>query len=119
MHEWLTKSYSHHQLQNAAILAVSWQRPPLLLDPYLSGVDWYAGIIHRNKKIVPVNLSSKTDITQITVIEKSVLAGAFFMLKIQIHQKFKYLEFRQFTNADGLRTADNKFNPPVNLSRKY
>nr|XP_039248070.1 LOW QUALITY PROTEIN: dynein beta chain, ciliary-like [Styela clava] len=80
MQEWLTKDYSHHQLQNAAILHTTWQRPPLLLDPYLAGVDWYASVFCQDKRIVPVNLSSRMGQAQIVVMEKAILAGHTLML---------------------------------------
>nr|CAB3238693.1 dynein heavy chain 8, axonemal-like [Phallusia mammillata] len=80
LQEWKTKGFAHHQLQNAAVMLSSWQRPPLLLDPYLTGVDWCAVHLRQNRAVTPVNLAPKIDSSHVTSIEKSVLGGNTLIL---------------------------------------
>ena len=53
----------------------AWQRPALLLDPYLAGADWCAIHIPRKSNVIPVNLQPDIDHSHVTAIEKSILAG--------------------------------------------
>ncbi|CAK8694749.1 unnamed protein product [Clavelina lepadiformis] len=84
--DWMTKDFAQHQLHNAAVMVSSWQRPPLLLDPYLAGVDWCAVHLRNNRSITPVNLSAKIETSQVTAIEKAVLGGHTLMLMDCEHQ---------------------------------
>ena len=53
----------------------SWQRPPLLLDPYLAGADWCAVHLRNNPNTTPVNLAAKIETNHVTTIEKAILGG--------------------------------------------
>jgi len=58
----------------------SWQRPPLLLDPFLAGVDWCAIHLRNNPNTTPVNLTAKIETNHVTTIEKAILGGHTLML---------------------------------------
>lgn len=88
-------------MENAAILHTSWQRPPLLMDPYLSGVEWYAAMLCHDKRIVPVNLSPKTGQSQIMVMEKAIISG-ITITTVMVTKLLHVILHRPHTNVDGL-----------------
>ncbi|KAK7479595.1 hypothetical protein BaRGS_00029144 [Batillaria attramentaria] len=40
LNEWIRKDFGPRQIENAAILSSSWQRPPMLIDPNGEGLVW-------------------------------------------------------------------------------
>nr|XP_006816782.1 PREDICTED: dynein heavy chain 17, axonemal-like [Saccoglossus kowalevskii] len=75
LQEWITKGVSPRDIENAAILHTSWQRPPLIIDPYMQGVKWLRRSVPKKTKLVSVDMQTRFDPSIILQIEKSILSG--------------------------------------------
>ena len=56
----VASDFGARQLENAAIVVSSWQRPPMLIDPYeegLSYVQWLSKAVHHKR---PITLDMET-----------------------------------------------------------
>jgi len=99
------------QLQNAAVMLSSWQRPPLLLDPYLTGADWCAVHLRQNRNITPVNLAPKIDSAHVTAVEKAVLGGMFLNIA--------HIVFRRIFTASIISTVPCLFTKDLHKSSHF
>ncbi|CAH1797693.1 unnamed protein product [Owenia fusiformis] len=83
LNSWIKKDLGPRQIENAAILKSSWQRPPLLIDPYgdgLESVKWLSRSLH-SKKLVDVDMTMRTEPSVMVAMEKAIMKGKPLLLK--------------------------------------
>ncbi|CAH2222787.1 dynein beta chain, flagellar outer arm-like [Pelobates cultripes] len=74
---WTAKDWTPQQMENAAILSFSWQRPVLLIDPCFEGEQWVLEILETSfaKSFSSINLQARQDSSVLAPIEKGILSG--------------------------------------------
>ncbi|XP_069115919.1 uncharacterized protein [Argopecten irradians] len=85
LNDWLRKDFGPRQIENAAILCSSWQRPPMLIDPNGDGSVWLGRLnnLMNKKKLVSLDMDTriitktliKTDPHVIMTLEKAIMRG--------------------------------------------
>ncbi|XP_069829066.1 uncharacterized protein [Dendropsophus ebraccatus] len=80
--KWSTKDWTPQQMENAAILYFSWQRPVILIDPCFSGEMWVQEILGTSpeKPFSSINLQARQGSNFLAPIEKTVSSGAPLIL---------------------------------------
>ncbi|KAM9320087.1 uncharacterized protein PAF06_004553 [Gastrophryne carolinensis] len=80
--KWLSQDWTPQQMENAAILAFSWQRPVLLIEPCFEGESWIKRILGKteNNQFSSVNLQTRQDRSVLAPIEKGILSGGPLIL---------------------------------------
>ncbi|KAM4702001.1 uncharacterized protein O3C94_002925 [Discoglossus pictus] len=79
---WTAKDWTLQQMENAAILSFSWQRPVLLIDPCFEGEKWVLEIIqgHLEKTFSSINFQARQDSSVLAPIEKAIMSGCPLIL---------------------------------------
>ncbi|XP_075707241.1 uncharacterized protein LOC142741794 [Rhinoderma darwinii] len=80
--KWLTKDWTPQQMENAAILSFSWQRPVILIDPCFNGEMWVQDILATSpgKPFSSINLQARQGSSILVPIEKTILSGGTLIL---------------------------------------
>ncbi|XP_077152557.1 uncharacterized protein LOC143816267 [Ranitomeya variabilis] len=80
--KWSTKDWTSQQMENAAILYFSWQRPVVLIDPCFSGEMWVQEILETSpgKLLSSINLQARQGSNVLAPIEKTISSGSPLML---------------------------------------
>ncbi|XP_071959570.1 uncharacterized protein [Antedon mediterranea] len=79
LQDWITKGLSLQQIENAAIEESSWQRPPFLVDPNMTGIQWVRSKL-RGQRLCTVDMQTRFDPSIIVQIEKTILTGMPLLL---------------------------------------
>ncbi|XP_070202269.1 uncharacterized protein [Littorina saxatilis] len=77
LNEWIRKDFGPRQIENAAILCSSWQRPPMLIDPNGEGEVWLGRLnkLLNRRKLVSVDMENRTDPHIILTLEHAITKG--------------------------------------------
>ncbi|XP_075192459.1 uncharacterized protein LOC142291659 [Anomaloglossus baeobatrachus] len=80
--KWAMKDWTPQQMENAAILYFSWQRPVILIDPCFSGEMWVQEILGTSpgKPISFISLQARQGSNVLTPIEKTISSGGPLIL---------------------------------------
>ncbi|XP_069470025.1 uncharacterized protein [Ambystoma mexicanum] len=80
--EWIVRDWTQQQMENAAIVHFSWQRPALLLDPCYEGKTWFDSVQGRSSKLplTSVSLKTRQDSSILAPIEKAIATGSTLVL---------------------------------------
>ncbi|XP_043910785.1 dynein beta chain, flagellar outer arm-like [Protopterus annectens] len=76
--EWIMKDWTIQQMENAAILLSSWQRPPVLIDPFYHETEMWFNEVEKkcgNTDVISVRLKEKQEDNIFQSIEKAILTG--------------------------------------------
>ncbi|XP_063809812.1 uncharacterized protein LOC135027842 isoform X3 [Pseudophryne corroboree] len=79
---WSAKDWTPQQMENAAILSFSFQRPVLLVDPCFKGEAWVQDILGTSceNAFSSLNLQARQDSSILAPIEKTILSGGPLIL---------------------------------------
>uniref|UniRef100_A0A8C5WK28 Dynein heavy chain n=1 Tax=Leptobrachium leishanense TaxID=445787 RepID=A0A8C5WK28_9ANUR len=74
---WTAKDWTPQQMENAAILLFSWQRPALLIDPCFEGEKWVVEILEASfgKPFSSINLQARQESSVLAPVEKAISSG--------------------------------------------
>ncbi|XP_068122143.1 uncharacterized protein [Hyperolius riggenbachi] len=80
--KWSAKDWTPQQMENAAILSFSWQRPALLIDPCFQGETWLQDILGTSSEnpLASINLQARQDSSVLAPIEKTISSGGPLIL---------------------------------------
>ncbi|XP_018424228.1 PREDICTED: dynein beta chain, flagellar outer arm-like [Nanorana parkeri] len=80
--KWSAKDWTPQQMENAAILSFSWQRPALLIDPCFEGETWIQDILGTTSgnPFSYINLQARQDSSVLAPIEKNIISGGPLIL---------------------------------------
>ncbi|XP_053409232.1 uncharacterized protein LOC123561373 isoform X4 [Mercenaria mercenaria] len=83
LNNWLKQDFGPRQIENAAILCSSWQRPPMLIDPNNDGAVWLGRLnaLMNNRKLVSLDMETRTDPHVILTLEKAIMRGKPVLLR--------------------------------------
>nr|KAG5702033.1 hypothetical protein BaRGS_015768 [Batillaria attramentaria] len=83
LNEWIRKDFGPRQIENAAILSSSWQRPPMLIDPNGEGLVWLGRLnkLLNRRKLVLQDMENRTDPHIILGMERAITKGKPVILK--------------------------------------
>ncbi|XP_053311944.1 dynein axonemal heavy chain 9-like [Spea bombifrons] len=79
---WAAKDWTPQQMENAAILLCSWQRPVLLIDSCFEAEKWVLEILETSlgKSLSCINLQARKDSSVLAPIEKAIISGTPLIL---------------------------------------
>ncbi|XP_040278224.1 dynein beta chain, flagellar outer arm-like [Bufo bufo] len=83
LQKWSAKDWTPQQMENAAILYFSWQRPVILIDPCFSGEMWVQEILRTSlaKPLSSINLQARSQGSNVLApIEKTISSGGPLIL---------------------------------------
>ncbi|KAJ1184768.1 hypothetical protein NDU88_001571 [Pleurodeles waltl] len=82
MQEWIVRDWTQPQMENAAILRFSWQRPALLIDPCGEGKKWFDAVQGSSTKMTftSVTLKTRQDNSILAPVEKAIATGSNLVL---------------------------------------
>ncbi|XP_052060514.1 uncharacterized protein LOC127700861 isoform X4 [Mytilus californianus] len=77
LNDWMRKDFGPRQLENAAIMISSWQRPPMLIDPNGEGSHWLGRLnkLMNKRKLVSLDMETRSDPHVILTLEKAIMRG--------------------------------------------
>ncbi|KAM8977325.1 uncharacterized protein RCH25_043181 [Pelodytes ibericus] len=80
--KWASKDWTPQQMENAAILSFSWQRPVLLIDTCFEGEKWVLEILETSlgRPFSSINLQARQDSSVLAPVEKAILSGCPLIL---------------------------------------
>ncbi|KAJ8316357.1 hypothetical protein KUTeg_006371 [Tegillarca granosa] len=83
LNDWLKKDFGPRQIENAAILCSSWQRPPMMIDPNGEGATWLAKLnrLTNKRKLVSLDMETRSDPHVILTLEKCIMNGKPVLLR--------------------------------------
>ncbi|XP_076457719.1 uncharacterized protein LOC143291635 isoform X3 [Babylonia areolata] len=83
LNEWIRKDFGPRQIENAAILCSSWQRPPMMIDPNGEGGMWLGRLnkLLNHRKLVSVDMENRTDPHIILTLERAITKGKPVVIK--------------------------------------
>ncbi|XP_023931015.1 dynein beta chain, ciliary-like [Lingula anatina] len=83
LYEWIRKDFGPRQIENAAIAYSSWQRPPMLVDPYGEGISWLKWLNRsmNKKKLIILDVDTRSDPQVMVAIEKAIMKGRPVLLE--------------------------------------
>ncbi|KAK3108743.1 hypothetical protein FSP39_014630 [Pinctada imbricata] len=83
LNDWLRKDFGPRQIENAAILSSSWQRPPMMIDPNGEGAVWLGKLnkLMNKKKLVSLDMETRSDPHVIMTLEKAIMRGKPVILR--------------------------------------
>ncbi|XP_052258855.1 uncharacterized protein LOC127863384 isoform X2 [Dreissena polymorpha] len=83
LNTWHKQDFGPRQIENAAILCSSWQRPPMLIDPNNEGADWLGRLnsVMNNRKLVSLDMETRSDPHMILTLEKAIMRGKPVLLR--------------------------------------
>ncbi|MGH0150312.1 UNVERIFIED_CONTAM: hypothetical protein FKN15_050184 [Acipenser sinensis] len=76
--EWIAKDWTLHQMQNAAVLFTSWQKPPLLIDSSDETEKWLKEL--HSASTISVKLGERPESSVLLNIEKALQSGSSLLL---------------------------------------
>ncbi|KAK6172547.1 hypothetical protein SNE40_016179 [Patella caerulea] len=81
--DWLCKDFGPRQIENAAILCSSWQRPPMLIDPTGEGATWLGRLNHlmNDSKLISLDMTNRSDNNVLVTLEKAITRGKPVLLR--------------------------------------
>ncbi|XP_056010102.1 uncharacterized protein LOC125667097 [Ostrea edulis] len=82
LNDWTRKDFGPRQIENAAILCSSWQRPPMMIDPNGEGSIWLGKLnkLLNAKKLVSLDMETRSDPHVLITLEKGIMRGKPILL---------------------------------------
>eukprot|EP00105_Crassostrea_gigas_P044993 XP_019929141.1 PREDICTED: dynein beta chain, ciliary isoform X4 [Crassostrea gigas] len=78
LNDWIRKDFGPRQIENAAMLCSSWQRPPMMIDPNGEGSVWLGKLnkLMNKKKLVSLDMETRwSDPHVLITLEKGIMRG--------------------------------------------
>nr|XP_022320176.1 dynein beta chain, flagellar outer arm-like isoform X6 [Crassostrea virginica] len=83
LNDWVRKDFGPRQIENAAMLCSSWQRPPMMIDPNGEGAIWLGKLnkLMNAKKLVSLDMETRwSDPHVLITLEKGIMRGKPILL---------------------------------------
>ncbi|XP_071095883.1 uncharacterized protein [Haliotis cracherodii] len=84
LNDWIRKDFGPRQVENAAMLSTSWQRPPMMIDPNGEGSLWLGRLnkLMNKHKLISLDMETRwTDPQVILTLEKAITRGKPVLLR--------------------------------------
>ncbi|XP_055866060.1 uncharacterized protein LOC106055129 isoform X2 [Biomphalaria glabrata] len=83
INDWIVRDFGPLQIENAAILCSSWQRPPLMIDPNDEASYWLGSLnkLMNKNKLISLDMEHKSEPHVMSSLEKAITKGRPVLLK--------------------------------------